>query len=572
MKSILLLLPLLVLKTYALDEMGPDLSRQLVSTIQDKENERKLYDSAEFKKCREQITQKKLSKPQDISEAASKCLQDQIKDKKTEELQSLSNSLNLTDYSLISSNNVKEISNYLQNKLYKSLTGIDPNDEAAQRKGFKDPNKKIIDQRDLFSLYRNHSANAALLAISSYCFNDLRLNNAEPTATSFGEHWGNKLETVAINPYVNDLGYPEFTVPSSANKNDVYSAMLGSLNLDPSTLKQGSDNTSTLNKFFMGCTAQIKKLCDAYKPGSSLGAKSCLVKNKLANYRKNIEASRKILEDPNGTFSDSAKNYILSGLQSSQASSQEDFANLANLTSTDISSGGKTDQTSNQLQKCKEASELPGCEFFIGNSGANDKIYDNTAMNITFRKEVELERIKTIQANKKELSQYLKDNGYLNLDENSDPKDILAAVAQRFDAERDATIEQLQKAIGTRQTADDAKSTVDAEKLSRAKDNAAKSEEERMRLAQVVLFNNIITSQLSLQDDKKNSLGRNLSPLKNELASAPKGNSGKDSDSSKFFTELQTSVSSGADEYKAKGNESVGSLTFIDNILGQTEK
>lgn len=545
--------------------MEVDLNRQFGSVIKDRENERKLHDSIEFKQCREEVKGKTKS-TSDIAQLASDCLAEKLNGKGIKDLENLSSNLNLTDYQLISSNNVKEISKYLSNKLYKSLTGVDPNEKDPKKLSFRNKDRKMVDQRDLITLYKNQVGKNALLTISSYCFEDLRatssLSSSNPN--QFGPHW----EKYFANPQmtistVNDLGQPSFKSPSSGK--DTYSDMLDSLMLGKNALDDNTaDKTSLLGKFFNDCTKMIKELCENF-PNSVLkvGAKSCVVKAKLANYRKTFSAIDKILNDKE--FQDTGKSALVTELSANNGSLDGLFDDLTSITSTDILKGGSTDIS--KATECEKNPGSTGCEAFLGNKGSNDELYDNTEMNVAFRKEVEIAKVKTLKD--QQLAEYLEANGYLNLNANSKESEIIAAIQARFDAEREGMIQTLNKELGSRQTkADVANSKTDDKTL--IKKNATEVSEERARLAQVILFNNIITSQLSLKksDGKGNdvSLGRNVNPLKKELAAASKDSGQINND---FFTGLQSSTTSGSAGSKVTGNESIGSITFLDTILGK---
>jgi hypothetical protein len=551
--------------TFAQNEMQDlNLKKQFVSVIKDRANERTLYDSQEFKECREEVSAKTKGKTGDIAEAASTCLAKKIANKTPQQLQDLANSLNLTDYELIQSNNVKEISNYLQNKLYKSLTGTDPSEKLS----FRDPKKKMIDQRDLISLYKNQVGKNALLAISNYCFNDLRFKNG--SGDHFGDHWSTVFARSSVNfgtSEVNDLGVPQFATDTKDDK-DPYGKILESLKIDKSQLSSDTSSESILGKFFMNCLNQVKELCSVFegnkKSSDGNGAKSCMVKAQLANLRKTLNATDKILSDKE--FSDTGKTTLVTGLNGANGSVQGIFDDLTSVSSSDILKGAKTDN-SEKTQTCLKSPEDPECEAFLRSSKDTETLLDNTEMNLSFRKEIELQRVKALkELDKAKLDEYLESNGYLNLTSSSSPEEIAAAISARFDGQRVATIKEINDLVGGRQAKSDGKADP-----TQVEKGAATAASEKVRLAQVVMFNNIITSQLNLQkvNDKgtKENLGRNVNPLKKELADATQ-NGKVDGD---LFKGLQSSVGDTGNS-KVTGNENLGSISFIDNILGASDK
>ena len=95
-------------------------------------------------------------------------------------------------------------------------------------------------------------------------------------------------------------------------------------------------------------------------------------------------------------------------------------------------------------------------------------------------------------------------------------------------------------------------------------ENITKTKEERARLAQVVMFNNIITSQLELQKNvggTTQSLGRNVSGWNKEKAGLDKIQ-GIDPT---VFSGIQDS----ADTKGSKTKESIADVTFLKDILGK---
>lgn len=563
MKLLILLVFCTTNFAFSADEVEVDLNKQFVTVIKDRENETKLNDSIEFKQCREEIAKKKSG---DIADAAASCLTSKISTKSVKDLEALSSNLNLTDYKLISSNNVKEISKYLSDKLYKSMTGIDPNEKDPKKLSFRNKDRKMIDQRDIISLYKSQVGKNALLAISNYCYKDLRLKSdkgGDETLKTFGSYWRTEFSGPAIflEGRTNDLGVPVFTGSSSSSK-DPYSDMMNSLDLSKEDLKNDSNKNSALSKFFTQCFSQINNLCKNLDTATGSGAKSCTLKAQIANYRKTIIAIDKILNDKE--FQTTGKSSLVTDLVAG-GSISGNMDDLTSITSSDILNGGKSNNS--KAEECAKRPETAGCEGFLGNSGANDEIYENAEINTAFRKEVEQAKIKAMKGDKEKLAEYLENNGYLNLTASSSEQEILDEINKRFDAQVISTQSAMKDVLGSRQSKDDIKNSNTSDK-ERIKENAEKSVTERARLAQVVLFNNIITSQLSLQKKgEKESLGRNVNPLKKELAAA--SNSGKvDSD---LFQGLQTSVTENSAGSKVTGNEDLASISFLDSILGKKE-
>jgi len=84
-----------------------------------------------------------------------------------------------------------------------------------------------------------------------------------------------------------------------------------------------------------------------------------------------------------------------------------------------------------------------------------------------------------------------------------------------------ATLDEMKEKIGSRQISEDDSKDATA-KSNNIKENALQSKEERVRMAQVVLFNNIITSSLKLKRKGSSEEGRNVNVLRKELAGLEK--------------------------------------------------
>jgi hypothetical protein len=106
----------------------------------------------------------------------------------------------------------------------------------------------------------------------------------------------------------------------------------------------------------------------------------------------------------------------------------------------------------------------------------------------------------------------------------------------------------------------------DSDKAAKMKNNITDAKGERARLAQVVLFNNIITSQLELQDKDKNSLGRNVGGWNKE-----KRDLDNTFDSSKVENVFGDVISDAEKNGSKSEDTSIGGSGIIDMILGKKD-
>jgi hypothetical protein len=214
----------------------------------------------------------------------------------------------------------------------------------------------------------------------------------------------------------------------------------------------------------------------------------------------------------------------------------------------------------------------PACEEFLVKGDGLDKAIHNLEYNMNLKREVEVARVIDLKKNKsiKELEEYLKENNMFELLEKIttlSPTDLELEIRRIYDARKIAEIESLKQKVGKRQISDDEFNKLsDSDKAAKMKNNITDAKGERARLAQVVLFNNIITSQLELQDKDKNSLGRNVGGWNKE-----KRDLDNNFDSSKvenFFGD----VISDAEKNGSKSEDtSIGGSGIIDMILGKKD-
>src|SRR5690606_4653676 len=128
--------------------------KQIMSSIKDVEVSEMLKKTSEYSECEKLYDR---TDPNATTVAAVRCFNEKIKNTSDpKKLEELSNKLSLQQYGLVESNNVKEIREYLTDKLYENLTGVNRK-EKDQRKlleSMKFKNMKQIDQRVFFELHK----------------------------------------------------------------------------------------------------------------------------------------------------------------------------------------------------------------------------------------------------------------------------------------------------------------------------------------------------------------------------------------------------------------------------------
>lgn len=573
------------------DVVDPKSGKQITSFIKDAEVQEMLEGTKEFRDCRDlnnfdpAVTDTEKEKK---IQAAEKCFKDKItKGKGLKELEELSKKLDLENYQLIRSKNVQDIQKYLDDKMYKSLTGVDRNEQDFKKmqEDLKFGRKKIIDHKVFIELYKMQLGKNSIFEISRFCFEDLRLNNP-PSGDSFAEHWANYGPGTLSIQNLNDQGIPKFGKQiDTTDKQKIYTDIFKSI--------QGPNgkglSDQQLSQFFIGCGKMIVPLCDQFQnsmvvTGStkivvngskpSVGGAACITKNRLQEYRKANSKAEKIIKYlENEAKDDKEFKLILSNLENvplkiygdGQDPNEESIDDLTNYTSNDMLTQGDGN-SSKKLEECKQRPELASCEGLISDNESFEKAKHDIESEMTLKRLVEMEKIKKIVTeDKKSLKNYLEDNGYHDIlkkfNENKlKEDDIEIEVGKAFEAKKKTLLEQIHSKLGKRQISNQ-QNTINQQD---ADEVVQEVKEEKGRLAQMVLFNNIITSHLELRDEKDNIVGTNINVWNREKNALETGQI----DPSLFQNIKQ---SNGKNSGLGKDSK-IKNFDFIDEFLGKEEE
>ncbi len=602
MKKLVYTLTFLVLPLFAIgattqrqEVVNPDDGKNIVSIIQDKKVLQMLERTSEFRDCRKlnefKEGENKDARTKKIEDALACFKKELAKDKDSKKLKDLSEALNLQHYGLVQSKNIKDIQSYLSDKLYESLTGVNPKDADFKEK-MKFKNRKHIDQKVFIDMYRSQLGKNALYEISRFCFENLR--STTPPAgdpTTFSEHWKNYAAGSLTKDNVTDSGSPPFgtNLSSPDDKSTVYKEIFASIN---SANPDDAMSDKNMSAFFMECGQLIVPLCEKYQSTvgkSSIektesqvestispGAAACLAKSRIQDYRKALADTDKVAAefDKMAASDRDLGNLALKGepikLFESGKNGNDTIDDLTNFTSADVLSGGYSkDQLAEQkAQKCAERAELAECEGLISDGVELDKAKHNVEMELTLKREVEMARVKKLkEENDKTLPDYLKENGFFDLLKDDvytkmSPDQIAEIIGQSYEAKKLATLQQINNRLGKRQVAKDA-SKSDIEDNAKVVTKQAK--EERSRLAQVVLFNNIITSHLVLKkkdaSGEEQPAGRNVNAWKKEEAALG---------TSQVDTSLFANMKKNTEDATGLGKDNqIAGFELLDEILGK---
>jgi chorismate mutase len=268
-------------------------------------------------------------------------------------------------------------------------------------------------------------------------------------------------------------------------------------------------------------------------------------------------------------------NEVVKRYQRGTGSGNEKSLNeLTNNASIDFYKASEQDNSDDEAQKCID-SDGRDCEQFEIVDDSVARIKTNNEIVYEAKRLAEMERVKDLaQKGGLNLETYI-DTYYPDLKEiaKNSPNELVAEIGKKWDARREALKKEIQNRIGDRQITETeaAKAASSGTPFANkgqetAVENAKQALNEKKRLAQIVFFNNIISSSLNLQTQSGQSLGRNIQAFDNEVDSAE-----NDVQSGLFDnlrTSLKTTGGSSGGSSQLTGNESVTNIDFLDQFIG----
>jgi hypothetical protein len=588
-----------------------EINNKLIGVARDIENERILEGIPDFQRCKQQFAFKTVETTdamrQRSAQDATKCFEDAIKNKNSlQEIAAISDKLNLEAYKLIPSKTVQEVTKYLSNKMYKSLTGIDYEETDVKKRieSLKfNKNKKIVDQKQFIILYKNQIAKNVMTEVSRFCLEDFRVKTP-PSNDSFEAHWkkylddgpsGNFQPAVSGTgaPGVTDQGSPFTNFDAASASRDDKDAAYGKI--VNATFPGDIPASDKLSAFFFFCGGQINELCSSFEArvsasGSAAtvtdktGSRACLTKSRLVSYKKALKASDLIIDDFDKNGGGNAfrlldnPSELVKAYGSGKDKNEKSLNEISNNSSIDFFAATENEDTQ-QAEACARNGTAADCDEFVIVDDSRIKIQYNLEIQYTAKREAEIARVRKLKAgDQQSLLEYLKTNGYLAaaeaIEKNTQPQPNLEElVGQAWEAKKIALQEEIQKRLGKRQiTENEAQAKTngtDENRVAYAKDNAQEALNERARLSRVIFFNNIISSNLELVQSGK-VIGRNTQALSGEV------NALDGQINASIFQNLRDSLpadtSGGGQNRGPTGREDVSDVSFLDQFLGGAPK
>jgi len=384
-------------------EINPvtEIKNEIVSSIHEVQISDTLETSIEFKECRDKypFTSGQAADNSKV-QAAIDCFKKKIEGRKPEDLKKLSNALGIQRFGLVSSKSQKDLTEYLSNNLYKSLTGVDPatKDINAMVEQMKFGKMKMVDQKVFIDLYKTQIIKNSLYEVSRFCFENLRINDRTRSQNSFIEHWGNDLKELntsndITNPPLTDIGSKGFgSFSDTGNKEAIYKTMLEGMGANQAS------NIKAMEDFFMSCGAKIVPLCNLFREkvksggdtDDKTGANACLTEAKLQASRKAIAQIGQIQEQFSGE--DFSTKMLIAINNYNPTNDTPNVDELTNYSSADVLTGGQTENKKQlELQdKCINSPDDSNCEEFMRVGDTAEKAQHNLELDMRFKKEVEL--------------------------------------------------------------------------------------------------------------------------------------------------------------------------------------
>ncbi len=501
-------------------------------------------------------------------------------------------------------------------------------DQAKQLEDLKFGKRKMVDQRVFLDLYTNQLVKSALQEVSRFCFENLAqikpLKNKN--GSSIEDYWANlsqlyktsqdkngKTIKIADEDQLTDIFDPKDSfldttkIKDLKDKKETYNAIMQGI-------AQQAIKPAFHQEFFAFCQSAIKPLCDFHRkevekklsPSSTTtpppsnttlavsqryadsknlkmekGESACLTLDRLTAIRGAIKKSE-LVGKQFDEMGEKKGDFALRMLSTPQmyargkGQGEESLDDISNMTSSDIIDNEDFTEIKNLDEKCKNSPTDPECDQFLVKSDNLDKAITHIENEMNLKREIEIARAKELQKkDQKSLIEYLDDQGLFDLSakvkasaNGGAPIDIEKELKIIYEARKIAAIDAIKFKVGKRQisekTLSDLESQNPNEKSQIIQENIGDVKAEKIRMAQVIMFNNIITSQLDLKDTSGKTIGRNVGGWKKEFKGLDKENG--------INPNLFDGIQAEAEKNESKSDDtSIAGSGLIDSILGKTE-
>ncbi len=566
------------------------LSQRFVSTIRETQVDRQLTSEPRVQACLDQhrITAG-MSDTQirEKREAAQVCFRGVFANTSEADLQRLSEQMRLESSGLVSGRSRQAIMDYFSNRLENALYG----QAGANGQEAKLRDQNIVDHKVFEDLYRSQLGKNILLEISRFCLEkaSAKLNDSfpDPGTANHMSGWQFFITNTKTNAGFcdpkNSKECLEWLTDTKAitPQDDPYQAVQDALmGVEP------QNQQAFLTDFFSNCALMVNPMCEAKayceapaadrdrlyphfrgfserctENGKKYGAEACITQAKLRAMRVNLTALeetktayREMQAGPAGLNREPiGSGRVYTG---SQGSTIDELTSLTTTEAKRAQDSAGIEAEAFESANCIEMPENAACRDFFytqqeGTALANVGLRDMAAT------ELERRRIEALRG--EDLEKYLRDKGYADLLQqlqNGTPAtDIVELAKNRYTAEREAAFSAMEDAFKERQIGAGENTAAQA-----AQKVQQQLQERNNAFNRLVLFNNVVSSYLKLNDGTQNT-----ATLTREVESMRSGEAPETA--LQFFSNL--SDASGG------GNRSGESVTVdfdtLDKLLGGQE-
>jgi hypothetical protein len=308
---------------------------------------------------------------------------------------------------------------------------------------------------------------------------------------------------------------------------------------------------------------------------ATAGGNACLTLERLKSIRtamKKTEDVAKQFEEMGEKKGDFALQMIKNPkfYQRGKGAGEDSLDEISSNSSSDMLQDDKGNDLDQLETDCKNGgSGKKECDEFLVVGDSLDSAIQNVETEMNLKRELEVAQITELKNKPDDLEKYLEENGHYDLlakMKNPGPGvNWEEEIANIYNARKTAEIESLRSKLGKRQISEKDSNDPATNKNLLIEGNIKDAKEERARLAQVVMFNNIITSQLQLYDQSGAKVGRNVNGWNKEMEGMKSSNTYDDT----LFTGVQQIAN---DEGNKGDDTTISGGDIIDSILGKETK
>ena len=279
------------------------------------------------------------------------------------------------------------------------------------------------------------------------------------------------------------------------------------------------DGNSKESAKWQYCISQVTPNCKADNSSKESSKRACLIVDYVQAAKQNIIVADRQLEDYKllgGSTANLAENMKeVSDLNKTSSDS------LLELTSKDVKDSLKDShaKTTKEFEACYKDDKIvdaEACKKFLNtNTDENAK----ALVELQMRQEMQQEKLETALKSDDTVKEYLKQEGFETKEIESLTKDKGAVenarkeIMDRFKAQKDAIIKEMAAKIQKTVSTENGKITNSEPDKTKLEKIGEELKNRKDDLANLVQFNNIVSSYISISDSKGKSAGRNTASL-----------------------------------------------------------